>query len=58
MSMEQLPVRPDIAPSESMFKFSKLSAVPMDASDSSVSSSEARGSRASISNVSSSLNKI
>lgn len=44
-----------MAPSESKFKFSELSAVPMEASDSRVSSSEARGSSVSISNVSSSL---
>lgn len=44
-----------MVPSESIFKFSELSAVPIEASDSRVSSSEARGSNISISNVSSSL---
>lgn len=40
-----------------MFRFSELSAVPIDASDSKVSSSDARGSRDSISYVSSSLQR-
>lgn len=44
-----------MAPSVSMVMFSELSAVPMDASDSGVSSSDARGSKINISYVSSSL---
>lgn len=50
-----VPEGSDVAPSVSMVMFSELSAVPMDASDSGVSSSDARGSRISISYVSSSL---
>lgn len=45
----------DVAPSVSMVMFSELSAVPMDASDSGVSSSDVRGSKINISYVSSSL---
>lgn len=45
----------DVAPSISMVMFSELSAVPMEASDSGVSSSDARGSNTNISYVSSSL---
>ena len=55
VSHVHLPDFSEKAPSDSIFKFSELSAVPMEASDSRVSSSEARGSRTSISNVSSSL---
>lgn len=46
-----------MVPSESTLRFSQLSAVPMEASDSRVSSSDARGSRANNSNVSSSLQR-
>lgn len=45
----------EVAPSVSMVIFSELSAVPMEASDSGVSSSDARGSKINISYVSSSL---
>lgn len=51
------PEKSEVAPSESMLRFSLLSAVPIDASDSRVSSSDARGSRASISKVNSSLKR-
>lgn len=44
-----------MVPSESTLRFSELSAVPIEASDSKVSSSDARGSKVSISKVSSSL---
>lgn len=44
-----------MVPSESTQRFSELSAVPIEASDSRVSSSDARGSRLSISKVNSSL---
>lgn len=46
-----------MVPSESRLRFSELSAVPIEASDSRVSSSDARGSRVSISNVNSSLQR-
>lgn len=50
-----IPEKSEMVSSESTLRFSELSAVPMEASDSRVSSSEARGSSASISTVNSSL---
>lgn len=52
-----IPEKSDMVPSESTLRFSELSAVPIEASDSRVSSSDARGSRVSISKVNSSLQK-
>ena len=54
---DDTPEKSEVAPSESTFRFSELSAVPIEASDSSVSSSDARGSRVRISHVRSSLQK-
>lgn len=51
----EIPQASDVAPSCSAKRFSELSAVPIEASDSSSSSSDVRGSNANISNVSSSL---
>lgn len=55
VSSNSIPEKSEVVPSESTLRFSELSAVPIEASDSRVSSSEARGSRLSISKVSSSL---
>lgn len=52
-----IPEKSEVVPSESTLRFSELSAVPIEASDSRVSSSDARGSRASISKVNSSLQR-
>lgn len=55
VKLHDVPEKSEVVPSESMLRFSELSAVPIEASDSRVSSSDARGSRVSISNVNSSL---
>lgn len=52
-----IPEKSEMVPSESTLRFSELSAVPIEASDSRVSSSDARGSRVSISKVNSSLKR-
>lgn len=52
-----IPEKSEMIPSESTLRFSVLSAVPIEASDSRVSSSDARGSRVRISKVNSSLQK-
>lgn len=52
-----IPEKSEVVPSESTLRFSELSAVPIEASDSRVSSSDARGSRVSISKVNSSLQR-
>lgn len=55
VKLHDTPEKSEVVPSESMLRFSELSAVPTEASDSRVSSSDARGSRVSISKVNSSL---
>ena len=52
-----IPEKSEMVPSESTLRFSELSAVPIEASDSRVSSSDARGSKVSISKVNSSLKR-